>query len=99
MFGATLDMVQGDLCVIERGELLCRVRSTCCTWGLGGNRIVFVRSIDVVRDDFSITDHGAQLFIVPGTCCRVSKKYRLSSRHRRVIVCIGGPVSSANDYS
>jgi len=97
VFGATLDMVQGDLCVIERGELLFRVRSTCCTWGLGG--IVFVRSIDVVRDDFSITDHGAQLFIVPGTCCRVSKKYRLSSRHRRVIVCIGGLVSSANDYS
>ena len=51
------------------------------------------------RHDFSITDHGAQLFIVPGICCRVSKKYRLSSRHRRVIVCIGGPVSSANDYS
>ena len=66
-------------------------------WGLGG--IVFVRSIDVVRDDFSITDHGAQLFIVPGTCCRVFKKYRLSSRHRRVKVCIGGLVSSANDYS
>jgi len=67
------------------------------TWGLGS--IVFLRSIDMVRDDFSITDHGAQLFILPGTCCRVSKKYRFSSRHRRVIVCIGGPVSRANDCS
>jgi len=83
VFGATLDVVQDDLSVIDRRALVFRVRSTCCTWGLGS--IVFLRSVDMVRDDFSITDHGAQLFIVPSTCCRVSKKYRFSSRHRRVI--------------
>jgi len=46
VFRATLDMVRGDLSVIERGALLFRVRSTCCTWGLGG--MVFVRGIDMI---------------------------------------------------